>query len=145
MLPPRAVGVPAAVDGEGVEQRDRTRLRLAVDGHADALETHLHEEAEELPVVLRRLAALDAAQPLDHVVALAPGERIPQVLGREREREPDRGHLDHALVDRRRRTGPSTPALSGSVPWARPATQRSQWSNVPPPATSGTMPHSGRA
>ncbi len=67
----RPVGVPAAVDGEGVEQRDRTRLSLAVDRHADALEAHLHEEAEELPVVLRRLAALDAAQPLDHVVALA--------------------------------------------------------------------------
>ena len=41
--------------------------------------------------------------------------------------------------------GPQYSSCSGSVPWASPATQRSQWSKVPPPATSGTMPHSGRA
>ena len=126
MLPPRAVGVPTVVDGERVEQRDRARLRLAVDGHADALETHLHEQPEELPVVLRRLAALDAAQPLDHLVALAPGERVPQVLGRERQREPDGGHLDHALVDGVAARTPVLLAARDRCRCARPATQRSQ-------------------
>ena len=121
MLPPAPSVYQPSLDGERVEQRDRTRLRLAVDRHADAFETHLHEEAEELPVVLRRLAALDAAQPLDHVVALAPGERVPQVLGREREREPDGGHLDHPLVD----------GLPARAPVLRARRDRCRWRGRP--------------
>ena len=123
MLPPAPSVYQPRVDGEGVEQRDRTCLSVAVDRHADALEAHLHEEAEELPVVLRRLAALDAAQPLDDVVALAPGERVPQVLGCERQREPDRGHLDHPLVDGIPARDPSTPGSRDRCRWrARPTT-----------------------
>ena len=41
----------------------------------------------------------DAAQPFHDVVALAAGERLPQVFGHEREREPDGSHLHHALID----------------------------------------------
>ncbi len=40
--------------------------------------------------------------PRNHSTTLSrspPGERVPQVLGCERQREPDRGHLDHPLVD----------------------------------------------
>ena len=33
------------------------------------------------------------------MVALAAGERLPQVFGHEREREPDGSHLHHALID----------------------------------------------
>ena len=99
MLPPLpSVYQPSAI---AKESRSSTDCAWASRSKAtsDALQAHLHEQPEELPVVARRLATFDAAEPFHDVVALAAGERLPQVFGHEREREPDGSHLHHALID----------------------------------------------
>ena len=110
-VPAVAVAVPTAADGEGVDGGDRSSSRVLVDGDADAFEPHLHEEAEELPVVGGGLVAFDAAQPVDQPVALRAGERVPDVLGGERQCRADRRHLDHPLVD----VGVARPPVLGVV------------------------------
>ncbi len=139
-VPAASVRVPTVVDGERVDELDRSRSRLVIDRYADAFETDLHEEPEQLPVVLRRFLALDTPQPLDDVVALASVQWIPEMLGCEREREPDGGHLHHALIDvvgarppvlRALRIGAMGEAGDPAVPVVERPSTRDQWDDAP--------------
>ena len=77
-------------------QRPLSGYRVA--GCTDPLTAEVHQQAEELPVVGRRLEGVDAVQPGEDPLLRQVGKRVPVVLRDRGHGVPDGGHLNHPLL-----------------------------------------------
>ncbi|MNC13393.1 hypothetical protein D3C75_611380 [compost metagenome] len=94
----QTVGIPAVAQIEGIQQLQRRIHRLLAVFASRPLQPQIGQHNEEPPIVRRQIKPVDLQEPAVQIASFRLGERSPNALRSQAQRQANGRHLHKALI-----------------------------------------------